>query len=67
MNIMGAEDARRVVFHEFVGHFGLKGFFGDEIRPALDLIHVHNPLVRQYIIDWMKNNTGPSSLMPNAP
>jgi hypothetical protein len=44
------ENAKELVFHELVGHFGLNGFFGSEIRPALDLIHVNNPLVREYTI-----------------
>lgn len=43
-----AEDANEVIIHEFVGHFGLNGFFGDKIRPALHLIHINNPLVRKY-------------------
>jgi hypothetical protein len=49
------EDARRVVFYEFVGHFGLNGFLWDAIHPALDLIHINNPLVQQYTRGWMKN------------
>ena len=50
------EDADETIFHEFIGHFGLNGFFGEKIRPALDSIHVHNPLVRQYTNEWMKSN-----------
>jgi hypothetical protein len=38
------EDARGAIFHEFVGHFGLRGFLGDRLNQALDLIHGNNPL-----------------------
>jgi hypothetical protein len=48
------EDANKVIFHEFVGHFGLRGFLRDRLNPALDLIHVNNPLVRQYTNEWRK-------------
>jgi len=50
------EDANEAVFHEFVGHFGLRGFFGDGLNAALDRIHANNPLVRQYTNEWLKNN-----------
>ena len=42
------EDANEAVFHEFVGHFGLRGFFGDRLNQALDRIHVNNPLELLY-------------------
>lgn len=42
-SIADAVDARGAIFHEFVGHFGLRGFFGDGLNQALDLIHVNNP------------------------
>lgn len=50
------EDANEAIFHEFVGHFGLRGFFGDGLNAALDRIHVNNPLVRKYTNEWMKDN-----------
>lgn len=40
------KDADEVIFHEFVGHFSLRGFFGGQFRPAFDLIHINNPLAR---------------------
>ena len=40
------ENANKVIFHESVGHFGLRGFFGNNLNSALDKIHVNNPLIR---------------------
>ena len=55
-NIASAKDATRVLLHEFVGHFGLSGFFGKSLNPALDFIFAHNPLVQQYSIEWRRGN-----------
>jgi len=55
-NIPTVEDAKRVIFHELVGHYGLRGFFGNRLDSTLDLIYNNNPLIRQYALDWMKNN-----------
>lgn len=55
-NITGAEDASEVIFHEMVGHFGLRGFFGSAIDFAFDDIHLHNPMIRQYATEWRKSN-----------
>ena len=30
-----------------MGHYGLTGFFGKELSPALNFIHTHNPRVRK--------------------
>ena len=54
--IATTEDANEVIFHEFVGHFGLRGFFGDTLNAVLDKIHVHNPRIRRYTNEWMKSN-----------
>jgi hypothetical protein len=43
--ISSAEDADGVIFHEFIGHFGLCGFFGTALDDALLDIHEYNPLV----------------------
>jgi hypothetical protein len=32
----GAADIRRVLFHESLGHFGLRGFFGKALNPSLE-------------------------------
>jgi len=50
------EDAKEVVLHEFVGHFGLRGFFGSTLDSALLDIHENNPLVRQYAAEWKAAN-----------
>ena len=47
-SIAGPVDARGAIFHELVGHFGLRGFFGDGLNAALDRIHVNNPLEPLY-------------------
>lgn len=54
--ISSAEDANEVIFHEMVGHFGLRGFFGSALDFALDDIHLHNPIIRQYATEWRKSN-----------
>jgi len=46
--ISSTEDANKVIFHEMVGHFGLRGFFGNTLDFVLDDIHLHNPLIQQY-------------------
>ena len=55
-NITGAEDANEVIFHEMVGHFGLRGFFGSALDSALDDIHLHNPLIQKYARNWRNSN-----------
>ena len=55
-NILDTEDANEVIFHEVVGHYGLRGFFGNTLDSALDDIHLHNPLIKQYAMEWRKNN-----------
>ena len=47
-SIAGPVDARGAIFQEFVGHFGLRGFFGDRLNQALDRIHINNPLEPLY-------------------
>jgi len=54
--ISSTEDTNEVIFHEMVGHFGLRGFFGSKLDFALDDIHLHNPLIQQYAIEWRKSN-----------
>ena len=54
--IATTEDANEVIFHEFVGHFGLRGFFGSTLDAALLDIHEHNPLVRKYAANWKADN-----------
>jgi len=46
--ISSAEDANGVILHEVVGHYGLRGFFGNTLDFVLDDIHLHNPLIQQY-------------------
>lgn len=37
------EDVRRVLFHESLGHFGLRGVFGDRLNPMLDQLATMRP------------------------
>ncbi len=57
--ISGARDALRVVFHETLGHHGLRGTFGRELGTILDRIAVLNQgkvraKARQYGLDFDK-------------
>ncbi len=45
-NIASAQDAREVIAHEVIGHFGLRGFFGRELDAVLNRIHESNPRVQ---------------------
>lgn len=55
--IRTTEDAKEVIAHEIIGHYGLRGFFGTALHDALDLIHKHNPLVRDLAEEWKNRNT----------
>jgi len=50
------EDANEVILHEFVGHFGLRGFFGSALNDALLDIHENNPLVQKHAAEWKDAN-----------
>ncbi len=50
------EELRAAVFHELVGHFGLRGFFGSFLNDALTDIHDNNPLIRKYAKEWRADN-----------
>jgi len=49
-------DARDVILHEVMGHYGLHGFFGDMLNSALAFIHAHNPSVRDAALRWSSAN-----------
>lgn len=51
-----SEDVITVIFHEIVGHFGLRGFFGEALDRALLDIFENNPLVRKYAAEWKADN-----------
>ena len=52
------EDANEIILHEFVGHFGLRVFFGATLNDALLVIHKNNPLIRR----WPPNSEGPTRI-----
>ena len=55
-NITSAGDARSVFGHEVIGHFGLRGFFGERLSRLLDDILFHNKNVQEAARKWIKNN-----------
>lgn len=55
-NITSAQDARDVIAHEMIGHFGLTGFFGRELDAVLGVIHGANPRVRMLAAKWRREN-----------
>ena len=52
--IASPEELREVISHEMWGHFGLHGFFGDNLNNAIFNIHLANPLIREYAKEWQK-------------
>jgi phospholipid N-methyltransferase len=48
------------VFHETLGHAGLRGFFGKDLDPALEQLWVSNANVRRAAADWMAKNAKPA-------
>ena len=55
-NLPNTEAIREAVAHELMGHYGLTGFFGKELSPALNFIHTHNPRVRKLAAGWRAAN-----------
>lgn len=56
-NITTTEDARSVVAHELIGHFGLRGFFGGKLDAVLNEIHKNNLRVQVAAMKWRNANT----------
>jgi hypothetical protein len=56
-NITSAQDARDVIAHEMIGHFGLTGFFGRDLDAVLGVIHGANPSVQMLASKWRHDNT----------
>lgn len=55
-NIVSAQDAREVIAHEMIGHYGLAGFFGSRLVAELEHIHAINPSVRSAAANWRRAN-----------
>lgn len=55
-NIAGAQDARDVIAHEMIGHYGLRGFFGAALDAVLNRIHASNPRVQMLASQWKQDN-----------
>jgi hypothetical protein len=54
-----AADLQFTVFHEGLGHFGLRGLFGKELDPVLRELEMRNANLRRAAADWMANNPKP--------
>jgi hypothetical protein len=57
--VQDAADVAEVLFHESLGHFGLRGFFGNGLDPVLDEFAARRPMqvgikARQYGLDMSK-------------
>ncbi len=55
-NISNASDARDVVRHEVLGHYGLRGFFGKGLGAVLRSIHGSNVSVQKAAYKWKREN-----------
>lgn len=55
-NLKSAQEAREVLAHEMIGHYGLRGFFGRGLDMVLNRIHANNARVRQMALQWRRDN-----------
>ncbi|MFZ6813525.1 hypothetical protein ACO0K3_03590 [Undibacterium sp. Rencai35W] len=55
-NLHGAEDAQMVLFHEALGHAGLRGALGEELAPALRKLALNNRSIAKAAGEWRKEN-----------
>lgn len=55
-NLATPVDVREAVAHELLGHFGLRGFFGDKLDVALNEIHKNNLRVQIAAKKWKDGN-----------
>jgi hypothetical protein len=55
-NIGSKEEAQMVLFHEVLGHAGLRGALGEELAPALRAIGIQNRSIAEAAAKWRKKN-----------
>lgn len=55
-NLPGIEQLQYTVFHEILGHQGMREFFGNKLDPILQNIAVRNPRVRAAAAEWKSSN-----------
>ena len=55
-NLMNFAEAQFVVFHEVLGHMGLRGLLGKHLEPVLRHIARRNPHVAQAAAEWRRTN-----------
>jgi hypothetical protein len=55
-NIVDKSDAHATLFHEALGHYGLRKVFGDRLTKVLSDIYHTNPEVQRQAAQWLKEN-----------
>jgi hypothetical protein len=53
-NISSPSEAKATIFHELLGHIGLRGKFGERLGTILDNIYKTNATVREMADHWIK-------------
>ncbi|HWQ39162.1 MAG TPA: strawberry notch C-terminal domain-containing protein, partial [Burkholderiales bacterium] len=55
-HLAGERDVQFTVFHETLGHYGLRGFFGKDLDPVLRELWIRDTKLRRAAADWMSKN-----------
>lgn len=55
-NLKSAQEAREVLAHEMIGHYGLRGFFGRGLDMVLNRIHRNSLRVQRLSYEWRRDN-----------
>jgi len=55
-NLNDPQRVQFTVFHEGLGHYGLRGFFGKELEPVLQRLWSANKQVRSRAAKWIREN-----------
>lgn len=55
-NLQNTQEAQFVLFHEVLGHAGLRGAFGEDLAPALRSIGMKNRKIAEAAAKWRKEN-----------
>ena len=56
-NLRSQEDAQMVLFHEALGHAGLRGAFGESLTPSLRKLAIDNLSIAKAAAEWRKENS----------
>ncbi|MBQ7625438.1 MAG: hypothetical protein IJS87_00035, partial [Rhodocyclaceae bacterium] len=55
-NLKSVQEAREVLAHEMIGHYGLRGFFGRGLDMVLNRIHRNSVRVQRMSYEWRRDN-----------